>query len=334
MGPIGHCSVGLAAKPLTPKVPLGVLLLATWLLDVLAIGFGFAGIERGGMSGLPWSHGLFMSVIWSVLAALLTARIYRDHRAGVVVGFLVFSHWALDFVSHPIPFSSFSWRSWQWSYGHPLPSDLPLLFGGSPKMGLGLYNSISAVEATTLEFGMFVLGAAVYATYVFKKIKAKRSPPAGIRDEQMRNLTVLLLIFSLNMWPQQPKVQPSNPEPGGQIRQEFLGGYNAADVEAVVALYADDATLVSDGGTFRGRDEIRKWVKSGLDQGSKLEIESSVERSSGTLCYGAGRTRRLVGSVIHLGQYLIVMEKIGGEWRIVQHFSLNAAATPAANLNR
>jgi hypothetical protein len=45
MGPIGHFAVGLAAKPVAPKVPLGLLFLATWLLDVLAIAFGFAGIE-------------------------------------------------------------------------------------------------------------------------------------------------------------------------------------------------------------------------------------------------------------------------------------------------
>ncbi len=178
MGPIGHFSVGLAAKPAVPKVPLGVLLLATWVLDVLAIAFGFAGIEKGGTAGLPWSHGLFMSIIWSVIAALLAARIYRDHRAGAVVALLVFSHWVLDFVSHPIPFSSFSWRSWQWSYGHPLPSDLPLLFGSSPKVGLGLYNSISAVEATALEFGMFILGLAVYARYVVKKRETERSQAA------------------------------------------------------------------------------------------------------------------------------------------------------------
>jgi hypothetical protein len=116
-----------------------------------------------------------MSVVWSVVAALLAARIYRDRHPGAVVGFLVLSHWVLDFVSHPIPFPSFSWRSWRWSYGHPLPSDLPLLFGSSPKVGLGLYNSISAVEATVLEFGMFILGGAVYARYVIKKRKAERS---------------------------------------------------------------------------------------------------------------------------------------------------------------
>jgi len=87
---------------------------------------------------------------------------------------------------------------------------------------------------------------------------------------------------------------------------------------------AEHATLVSDGGTFRGRDAIRQWVKSGLDQGSTLVIEPSMEKTSGTLAYGTGRTRRRVGCVIHLGQYLIVMEKIGGVWEIVQHFALNA----------
>ena len=150
----------------------------------------------------------------------------------------------------------------------------------------------------------------------------------------MRYLVATLsLLFSLNTWAQQVGQKPvSTPEPGKQVRQEFLRAYNAQDVDAVVALYAEDATLVSDGGTFKGRNEIRTWVKSGLDQGSRLEaIEPSVEKSSGTLAYGTGRTRRLVGSVVHLGQYLIVMEKIGGQWKIVQHFSLNAGETPAVN---
>jgi hypothetical protein len=55
MGPIGHFSVGLAAKPMAPKVPLGFLLLATRILDVLAIAFGFAGnrsSDRGGAGRL------------------------------------------------------------------------------------------------------------------------------------------------------------------------------------------------------------------------------------------------------------------------------------------
>ena len=76
------------------------------------------------------------------------------------------------------PFLHLSWRLWQWSYGHPLPSDLPLLFGSSTKVGLGLYNSISAVEATVLEFGMFVVGAAVYAA--FSTIKRRRESSTAV----------------------------------------------------------------------------------------------------------------------------------------------------------
>ena len=174
MGPAGHFAVGLAAKPMVSRGPLAVLLLATEILDILAIVLMFAGIEGGAERGNPWSHSLFMSLVWSAVAALLTARIFRDNRAGVVVGLVIFSHWLLDFMSHPIPFDSFSWRSWQWSYGHPMPSDLPLFFGGSPKVGLGLYNSISAVEATALELGMFLIGAAVYTGYKLKERKNRK----------------------------------------------------------------------------------------------------------------------------------------------------------------
>jgi len=161
MGPFGHCAAGLAAKPLSPRVPLGVLVLAALALDILALAFGIVGFDSGA-KGNPWSHGLLMSVLWSGIAALAGARIFHSARAGAVIGLVVLSHWLLDFVSHPIPFSSFSWRSWQWSFGHPLPPDLPLLFSGSPKVGLGLYNMISAVEATALELGMLLLGFTVH----------------------------------------------------------------------------------------------------------------------------------------------------------------------------
>ena len=81
MGSLGHFSVGLAAKPAVPKVSLGVLLLASWILDIFAIAFGFTAIERAEI-GNPWSHGLFMSVVWSMAFGLLAKRIYRDCRAG------------------------------------------------------------------------------------------------------------------------------------------------------------------------------------------------------------------------------------------------------------
>jgi ketosteroid isomerase-like protein len=104
--------------------------------------------------------------------------------------------------------------------------------------------------------------------------------------------------------------------------------FNAKSADAVAALYAEDAVVVSEASTLRGRGEIRNWVQASIDQGSVLEaIDATQEKSSGTLAYGTGRSRRLVGQEVHLGQYLIVLEKISGEWKIVHHFSMNVRET-------
>ena len=174
MSPIGHCAIALASRPAMPRVPLTILVVAAVFADVLAAVLVFAGIEGSPAQGAPWSHGLFMSGVWSILGGLLVVRAYRSTRAGIVVALLIFSHWVLDFISHPIPFNTFSWSSWSWSYGHPLPSDLTLFFSGSPRLGLGLYNAISAAQATALEVGMFLAGAAVYARW---RVRQSQSRP-------------------------------------------------------------------------------------------------------------------------------------------------------------
>ena len=109
-----------------------------------------------------------------------------------------------------------------------------------------------------------------------------------------------------------------------QVRESWMSNFNAKNTDGVLALYSENATVVSEAGTFHGREAIRPWVQASIDQGSRLEsIAATEEKSSGTLAYGAGRSRRWVGSELHLGQYLIVMERIGNEWKIVQHFSMN-----------
>jgi ketosteroid isomerase-like protein len=141
----------------------------------------------------------------------------------------------------------------------------------------------------------------------------------------MRKLAGLLLAFILIACTKQPGPQvASSSEPAAQVRAAFLKAYNAKDADAVAALYAEDATLVSQNSTYQGRSQIRNWIQQAFDQGSRLEaIDSVREKRSGTLAYSTGRSRRLAGSQVHLGQYLIVIEQIGAEWKIVQHFSVN-----------
>ena len=147
----GHIAVGLAAKPVVPKASLGALLLSATAIDTLAGVFAITGIETldsSGNSSFAWSHGLFMAVVWAIVSAAVAFVLSRDRRVSVVIGLVVFSHWVLDFISHPM------------GMGRDLPPDLPLLFEGSPNVGLGLYNSVLAALVT--EFGLLIAGIVIY----------------------------------------------------------------------------------------------------------------------------------------------------------------------------
>ncbi len=160
MGP-GHFVAGLAAKPLVPKVPLLILLAASELPDLLYSAFQAAGIENPGVTTVdfnqgikvlvpgstPWSHSLFMCIVWSVLAAALAYLFYRDRRTSSIIGLVVFSHWVLDFIVNP---------------------GLPLLFEGSPKVGLGLWTSNFPLSVI-LDLGLFVVGLVIYIRWLMKR---------------------------------------------------------------------------------------------------------------------------------------------------------------------
>lgn len=147
----GHIGAALAAKPVAPKVNLGVALIATIALDTISGVFSAAGLEytkADGSTCFPWSHGLFMSAVWSIVFFAIAFAVTCKVRSGLTIGALVFSHWVLDFISHPM------------GMGKTPPPDLPLLFQDSAKVGLGLYNS--TVLAFTTEFALLGIGIFCY----------------------------------------------------------------------------------------------------------------------------------------------------------------------------
>jgi hypothetical protein len=165
MAGLGHLGFGFAAKPIIPRVHLLVLLISSELIDILWSIFYFTGIDRGNLdsNSFPWSHSLIMSVTWSTLAALVTGHFYHDRRSGIIIGLLVFSHWVVDFITHPMG-AIFG--------GARLPPDLPLFFNCSHKVGLGLYNHSFTVAVAT-DIGMLFLGIVVYVFYIINHVKQK-----------------------------------------------------------------------------------------------------------------------------------------------------------------
>ena len=60
-----------------------------------------------------------------------------------MIGLVVFSHWILDFIVHP--------------------ADLPILFNGSPRVGLGMWTSgTGLILSVILDLSLLVGGIAIY----------------------------------------------------------------------------------------------------------------------------------------------------------------------------
>jgi len=135
---LGHFALGLATKPIAPRVSLGILLVATQVIDILYAIFLLIGVGQPG--GSPWDHGLVMSLAWSIIAFAVSFLYYRDLRSGILIGLLVFSHWACDFIAYS--------------------QALPLGFTDAPRVGLGLYSSAAIMVAG--DFGLFGAALALY----------------------------------------------------------------------------------------------------------------------------------------------------------------------------
>ena len=166
MAGLAHVGVGLAAKRFAPKVPVGVLLLGAYVIDIVWGVFFVVGVEHFGVTTTnPWSHGFFMALVWSGVAAFIAQRCCHNLRTSVIVGLLVFSHWVVDFISHPM------------TAVFPGDTGLPLFFDGSPTVGLGVWSTQLGVNVG--EYGTFIAGLAIYLL-TRAKLKKERKVHARV----------------------------------------------------------------------------------------------------------------------------------------------------------
>jgi hypothetical protein len=146
---IGHFAVGFAAKRAAPRASLGTYVAAAVFLDILWPVFLLLGIEQVRIAPgttafspfdfvyYPWSHSLLLAVVWSLVFGFGHYLIRKDETTAKMLGFVVFSHWILDWVTHR--------------------PDLQLAPGLEFRTGLSLWNSVPVTVA--VEVALF-LGAA------------------------------------------------------------------------------------------------------------------------------------------------------------------------------
>ncbi|HWL41034.1 MAG TPA: metal-dependent hydrolase [Gemmatimonadaceae bacterium] len=149
---VGHFAVGFAGKRADPRVSLGWYVAAVTMLDLIWPVLLLAGIERASivpgvtafnplsLDHYPWSHSLLMACAWGLVLAGLARWRGIAPRTAWILAALVVSHWVLDYITHA--------------------PDLPLWPGNSPKLGLGLWNSIPATFV--VEGALWIGGILLY----------------------------------------------------------------------------------------------------------------------------------------------------------------------------
>lgn len=179
---IGHLALGLAAKRVTPRVSLAMLLLAAQWADTLwplflALGIEEVRIDPGNTAvtpldfvSYPYSHSLAMLVGWGVVVGVAYRSIAGGRRTFWVLSSLVVSHWVLDYVTHR--------------------PDMPVYPGG-PKVGLELWSSVPGT--ILVESIMYALGLWLYLT-------ATRARDAAGRWGFASLAVVLMVIYVANIF--------------------------------------------------------------------------------------------------------------------------------------
>ena len=180
---IGHFAVGFAAKRVAPSVSLGTLFLACQFADLLWPVLVIAGIEHVGVRpgvtvvtplefvSYPFSHSLIAGAAWGMLFAWVYTWLRKCRPSvGVVLAFVVVSHWVLDALSHG--------------------PDMPVLVSGSLRVGLGLWNSYAA---TILVEGLiFAGGVALY-------LRSTRAVDRTGRVALWALVAFLLIVYAANL---------------------------------------------------------------------------------------------------------------------------------------
>ena len=179
---IGHFAAGMAAKKFIPSTSLAILFLAAQFLDLLWPTMLLIGLEQVAINPdasevtplsfthYPFSHSLVFVVGWSILFAAVNQVLTSDKSSSLWLGVLVLSHWILDLLMH-VP-------------------DLPLFPGDSPKVGLGICNSV--VLTVLVEGAIFVGGIIIY-------VKTKNMRREKVTSAFWALVVFLVVVYVMNL---------------------------------------------------------------------------------------------------------------------------------------
>ncbi len=150
MHAVNHAITALAIKKAAPATPLAPLLISVQTMEVLWVGFHFAGIEWTdiadgarsiadvSLAHMPWSHSVFMTALVAALFGLTGRLIWKRWVVALALAAGVLSHIVLDIAIHAPDVQLVPWIA-------------------EPKYGLGFYGSAPVVAwLIELAYGLII----------------------------------------------------------------------------------------------------------------------------------------------------------------------------------
>lgn len=106
-----------------------------------------------------------------------------------------------------------------------------------------------------------------------------------------------------------------------RIRETWVQEFNAGHADKLAALYAGEAVLMRRNGSVHNRDSIQVELQRSITvaQGHNYTVESLHAEGSGDLGYDTGIYNEDFPRHLAEGNYLIVIKRSSGEWKIVAH---------------
>ena len=108
-----------------------------------------------------------------------------------------------------------------------------------------------------------------------------------------------------------------------KLRDTWVQEFNAGHADKVAAFYAPEAELMRWDGTVHGYDSILAELQRSIAGGAHGYVVHSLHtEQSGDLGYDTGAYNVTLKDRVVEGNYVVVVKRIGGQWKIVAHASV------------
>jgi ketosteroid isomerase-like protein len=108
-----------------------------------------------------------------------------------------------------------------------------------------------------------------------------------------------------------------------KLRDTWVREFNARHAENVAAFYAPEAELMRWDGTVHGHDSILAELQRTIADGAHDYVVHSLHaEQSGDIGYDTGAYNVTLKDRVVEGNYVVVVKRIAGQWKIVAHASI------------